>query len=39
MIDKKIITGAFAAIGASLCCITPILAVLAGSTGMASSFS
>jgi len=39
MIDKKIITGIFAAFGASLCCITPIFAVLAGSTGMASSFS
>ncbi len=39
MIDKKILTGVFTAIGASLCCITPILAVLAGSTGMASSFS
>jgi len=39
MIDKKIITGIFAAFGASLCCITPVLAVLAGSTGMASSFS
>lgn len=39
MIDKKVITGIFAAFGASLCCITPVLAVLAGSTGMASSFS
>ena len=39
MINKKILTGIFAAIGASLCCITPVLAVLAGSTGMASSFS
>lgn len=39
MIDKKIITGVLTAIGASLCCITPVLAVLAGSTGMASSFS
>lgn len=38
MIDKKILTSVFAAIGASLCCITPILAVLAGSAGMASSF-
>ena len=28
-----------AAFGASLCCITPVLALLAGSTGMASSFS
>ena len=39
MIDKKIIAGAITAVGASLCCITPVLAVLAGSTGMASSFS
>ena len=39
MIDKKILTGVIAAISASLCCITPVLAVLAGSTGMASSFS
>lgn len=39
MADKKIITGILAAIGASLCCITPVLAVLAGSTGLASSFT
>ena len=39
MIDKKIITGTLTAIGASLCCITPVIAVLAGSTSMASSFS
>ena len=39
MADKKIVTGVLAAIGASLCCITPVLAVLAGSTGLASSFS
>lgn len=39
MIDKKILTGLLAAFGASLCCITPVLAVLAGSTGLASSFS
>jgi len=37
--DKKVLTGVVAAIGASLCCITPVLAVLAGSTGLASSFS
>ncbi|MCL6524284.1 MAG: cation transporter [Thermoflavifilum sp.] len=29
----------FTAIAASLCCITPVLAILAGSTGLASSFS
>ncbi len=39
MIDKKILAGIFASIGASLCCITPVLAVLASSTGMASDFS
>lgn len=39
MVDKKIVTGVLAAIGASLCCVTPVLAVLAGSTGLASSFS
>ena len=39
MMDKKILTGIAAAFGASLCCITPVLAVLAGSTGLASSFS
>jgi len=39
MIDKKVLAGALAAVGASLCCITPVVAVLAGSTGMASNFS
>jgi copper chaperone CopZ len=39
MIDKKILTATITAVGASLCCITPVLAILAGSTGMASSFS
>jgi len=39
MIDKKIIAGVLTAFGASLCCITPVLALLAGSTGMASRFS
>jgi copper chaperone CopZ len=38
--DKKlIITGVFTAIGASLCCITPALALISGVTGIASSFS
>ncbi len=32
-------TGAFAAIAASLCCITPVLALIAGTTGLASSLS
>jgi len=34
--DKKILTGIIASLGASLCCITPVLAVLAG---LASTFS
>ena len=37
--DKKILTGIVASLGASLCCITPVLAVLAGSAGLASTFS
>lgn len=37
--DKKILTGIIASIGASLCCITPVLAVLAGSASLASVFS
>ena len=36
--DKKILTGIIASLGASLCCITPVLAVLAGSAGLASTF-
>lgn len=32
-------TGVIAAIASSLCCITPVLALIAGSTGIASSFS
>ena len=39
MSNKKIITVLGATIAASLCCITPILAVLAGATTLASSFS
>ena len=31
--------GVFAALAASLCCITPVLALLAGATGAASAFS
>ncbi len=31
--------GIFAAIAASLCCITPLLAILAGASGIASAFS
>jgi len=43
---KKILTsnrtayaGLFSAIAASLCCITPVLALLSGTTGIASTFS
>ncbi len=32
-------SGIITAIAASLCCITPVLALLAGTTGIASSFS
>jgi len=39
MIEKKILTSILTAITASLCCITPIVAILIGSTSMASSFS
>ena len=39
MSNKKIITVIGATIAASLCCVTPILAVLAGSSTLASSFS
>ncbi|MDF1878672.1 hypothetical protein JHD46_03355 [Sulfurimonas sp. SAG-AH-194-C20] len=39
MIDKKIITGVVASVGASLCCITPILALVSGSSTLASSFT
>ncbi|MEK7254190.1 MAG: heavy metal transporter, partial [Bacteroidota bacterium] len=31
--------GALAAVAASLCCITPVLALLAGTSGLASTFS
>jgi mercuric ion transport protein len=38
--NKKLIgTSVLTALAASLCCITPVLAVLAGTTGLASSFS
>lgn len=39
MINKNIITVIGATIAASLCCVTPVLAVLAGSSSLASSFS
>lgn len=38
--NKKLIgTSVLTALAASLCCITPVLAVLAGTTGLASTFS
>ena len=35
---KLILTSIFTAVASSLCCITPVLALLAGSSGMASTF-
>ena len=37
--NKSWIAGIFAAIAASLCCITPVLAFLGGASGLVSSFS
>lgn len=37
--NKLIGMGLFTAIAASLCCITPVLALIAGASGMASTFS
>lgn len=38
--DKKFIwTGILTAVGASLCCITPVLALISGASGVASAFS
>ena len=38
--DNKLLgTGIFTAIAASLCCITPILALIVGTSGLASTFS
>jgi len=37
MTNKSILTAIGATIAASLCCITPVLAVLAGSSTLASS--
>ncbi len=39
MANKKIFTALGATIAASLCCVTPILALLAGSSTLATSFS
>ena len=39
MVNKNIITVLSATIATSLCCVTPVLAVLAGSSSFASSFS
>ncbi len=38
--DKKILfTGILTAIGASLCCVMPVLAIVSGASGLASTFS
>lgn len=37
--NKLVGTSALAALAASLCCITPVLAILAGTSGLASTFS
>ena len=38
--DNKLISaGLLTAIASSLCCITPVLAIVAGSSGLASTFS
>lgn len=39
MVNKNILTVVGATIAASLCCVTPVLAVLAGSSSLASSFA
>ena len=39
MANKKIMATIMATIAASLCCVTPVLAVLAGSSSLATSFS
>lgn len=36
---KTVIVGIFAAIGASLCCITPVIAAIGGLSGVAGTFS
>lgn len=38
-VNKLIVTGIITAITASLCCVTPVLALVAGVSGFASSFS
>ncbi|MEQ6122614.1 mercuric transport protein MerTP [Pseudotenacibaculum sp. MALMAid0570] len=37
--NKLVVTSILAAITASLCCITPVLALIAGTSGVASTFS
>lgn len=39
MADKKILAGIVATVAASLCCVTPVLAVVASSSTLVSSFS
>ncbi|MCM4157982.1 mercuric transport protein MerTP [Gramella sp. AN32] len=37
--NKTVLAGVLTAIGASICCIVPVLALIAGSTGFLSTFS
>jgi len=37
--NKIIGAGVFTAIASSLCCITPVLALISGTSGVASTFS
>lgn len=39
MVNKKILATIIATVAASLCCLTPVLAILAGSSSLAMSFS
>ena len=39
MKNKLAVTSILTAITASLCCITPVLALIAGTSGVASTFS
>lgn len=39
MANKKILATIIATVAASLCCVTPVLAILAGSSSLATSFS
>lgn len=37
--NNTVLIGVFTSIGASLCCITPVLALISGTSGLASTFS